>query len=156
MQSILSRWSGGEKVLGVGMSLVAVSLAVTAVPTIALAHGNTKVVGSPRAGNGLFVSTCGVCHTLKAAGAAGKVGPNLDRVPLPEGTIIRAITNGGATVMTKAAATNYTTQMLAYKGALTPQQITNIAAYVYVSTHKPAAGTTTTTTTTASTTTTSG
>jgi mono/diheme cytochrome c family protein len=150
MQSILSRWPGGEKIPGVRSSLVAVSLAVTAaVPAIALAHGNTKVVGSPRAGKGYFVSTCGVCHTLKAAGTAGKVGPNLDRVPLPEATIIKAITNGGATIMSKAAAAKYTTQMVAYKGALTGEQITNIAAYVYVSTHnKPAVGTTTTTVTT--------
>jgi mono/diheme cytochrome c family protein len=155
MQSILSRWSGAEKIPGVWVSFVAVSLAVAAaVPAIALAHGNTKVVGSPRAGKGYFVSTCGVCHTLRAAGTAGKVGPNLDKVPLLEATIIKAITNGGATVMSKAAAAKYTTQMLAYKGALTTEQITNIAAYVYVSTHRPVASTTTTTATT--TTTTSG
>ena len=57
--------------------------------------------------------------------------------PLTEPVIIKAITNGGATVMTKAAAAKYTTQMVPYKGALTTEQINNIAAYVYVSTHKP-------------------
>ena len=46
------------------------------------------------------------CHTLKAAGAVGNIGPNLDKTAkaLTEATIIKAITNGGASVMTKAAA----------------------------------------------------
>jgi cytochrome c6 len=107
-------------------------------PTFAVAHGSAKIVGSPKAGKPLFVSTCGVCHTLKAAGTAGIVGPNLDKVgPLTEPVIIKAIRNGGATVMTKAAAAKYSTQMVAYKGALSTEQINNIAAYLYVSTHKP-------------------
>ncbi len=32
-------------------------------------------------GKQLFVSNCGPCHTLAAAGADGVVGPNLDRGP---------------------------------------------------------------------------
>ncbi len=119
---------------GVGAALM---LAV-AIPALALAHGSSRVIGNPKAGKPLFVSTCGVCHTLKAAGTVGSVGPNLDKVaPLTEPVIIKAITNGGATVMTKAAAAKYTTQMVPYKGALTTEQINNIAAYLYVSTHKP-------------------
>jgi mono/diheme cytochrome c family protein len=114
------------------------ALAVSAgIPAAAVAHSSTKVVGSPRAGKPLFVSTCGVCHTLKAAATVGTVGPNLDKVtPLTEPVIVKAITNGGATVMTKAAAAKYTTQMVAYRGALTPAQIQNIAAYLYVAMHK--------------------
>ncbi len=124
---------GGGWLVGV----VAALMLAIAIPTFALAHDSAKIVGNPKAGKLLFVSTCGVCHTLKAAGTVGSVGPNLDKVaPLTEPVIIRAITNGGATVMTKAAAAKYATQMVPYKGALTGAQIDNIAAYVYVSTHK--------------------
>jgi sulfite dehydrogenase len=130
--SALSRWFGDEKLAGVAVVL---ALAGT-VPVAALAGSSTKLVGNPKIGKQPFVSTCGVCHTLKDAGTVGKIGPNLDRVPLPEPTIIAAITNGGATVMSKAAASRYSTQMVAYKGVLTTVQIENIAAYVYISTHK--------------------
>ena len=117
---------------------VAALMLAVAIPALALAHRSAGIIGRPKAGKPLFVSTCGVCHTLKAAGTVGTVGPNLDKVaPLTEPVIIKAITNGGATVMTKAAAAKYATQMVPYKGALTTEQIDNIAAYVYVSTHKP-------------------
>jgi mono/diheme cytochrome c family protein len=37
--------------------------------------------GDPAAGKAVFVSqNCGTCHTFSAAGATGKVGPNLDQV----------------------------------------------------------------------------
>jgi mono/diheme cytochrome c family protein len=122
----------------VRFGVIAALMLAVAIPALALAHGTSRIVGSPKAGKPLFVSTCGVCHTLKAAGTVGSVGPNLDKVaPLTEPVIIKAITNGGATVMTKAAAAKYSTQMVPYKGALTTEQINNIAAYVYVSTHKP-------------------
>ena len=55
---------------------------------------------------------------------------------LPEATIIKAITNGGSTVMTKAQIAKYSTQMTPYKGVLSPAVINNIAAFVYTSTHK--------------------
>ncbi len=119
-------------------TLAALLLLAAAIPTAALAHRSTKVVGNAKAGKPQFVSTCGVCHTLRPARTTGTIGPNLTNVVLTEQTIIKAIANGGATVMTKAAASKYTTTMVAYKGVLTPTQIDNIAAYVYVSTHKPA------------------
>ena len=118
--------------------VIAALMLAVAIPALAFAHGSSRIIGNPKAGKTLFVATCGVCHTLKAAGTVGSVGPNLDKVaPLTEPVIIKAITNGGATVMTKAAAAKYTTQMVPYKGALTTEQINNIAAYLYVSTHKP-------------------
>ena len=55
-------------------------VAVATVPTVALADRAAKVVGNPKAGKPIFVSTCAVCHTLKAAGALGKIGPNLDQL----------------------------------------------------------------------------
>ena len=59
-------------------------VAVATVPTVALADRAAKVVGNPKAGKPIFVSTCAVCHTLKAAGALGKIGPNLDRTRLSQ------------------------------------------------------------------------
>jgi mono/diheme cytochrome c family protein len=117
-------------------TLAALLVLAAAVPASGLAYRSTRVVGNAKAGKNLFVTTCGVCHTLKAAATVGTIGPNLGEVSLSEPTIIKAITNGGWTVMTKAAASRYTTQMVAYKAVLTPGQINNIAAFVYLSTHK--------------------
>jgi mono/diheme cytochrome c family protein len=116
------------------LTLVAV-VAIATLPTVALGDRTAKVVGNPKAGKPLFVSTCAVCHTLSAAAALGKIGPNLDRTRLTQAVIIKAITDGGASVMSKAATARYTTHMPAYKGVLSPDQIKNVSAYVYLSTH---------------------
>jgi mono/diheme cytochrome c family protein len=62
---------------------------------------------------------CSGCHTLKAAGATGTVGPNLDqlagKLTLP--IVIRQVTNGGAI-------------MPPFKSKLTPAQIQAVAQYV--------------------------
>ena len=116
------------------VTLVAV-VAIATVPTAALGDRTAKVVGNPKAGKPIFVSTCAVCHTLKAAAALGTIGPDLDRTRLTQAVIIKAITDGGASVMSKAAAAKYTTHMTAYKGVLSPDQIKNVSAYVYLSTH---------------------
>ena len=98
-----------------------------------------KLVGNASAGKALFVSKCGVCHQLKAAGTVGTIGGSLDKVKLTEGQIIQAITLGGAAVMTKAALAKFPTQMTGFKGTLTTTQINNIAAYEYTATHSPTA-----------------
>jgi mono/diheme cytochrome c family protein len=119
------------------LGLAAAIAVAIGVPAAALAHRDTapKIVGNPRAGKPVFQTTCGVCHMLKAAGSVGNIGPDLNKVTLSEAVIIKAITNGGATVMTKAQAARYTTQMTAYKNALTTARIQDIAAFVYTSTH---------------------
>jgi cytochrome c oxidase subunit 2 len=47
-------------------------------------HGQTKAVSSPNAsvsGSAVFKNNqCGSCHSLKAAGATGKIGPDLDQL----------------------------------------------------------------------------
>ena len=105
----------------------------------ALGHrsANAPLVGNSKAGKTVFVSTCGACHTLKAAGTQGQVGPNLDKVKpaLTQALLIKAITNGGSSIMTKAAVAKYTTTMTAYK-YLGLKTIQNISRYVYESTHK--------------------
>jgi cytochrome c551/c552 len=55
----------------------------TAAPTTTKAAATTTAAAAPSAnGKAIFVSAgCGACHTFKAAGANGKVGPDLDTAP---------------------------------------------------------------------------
>ena len=98
----------------------------------ALGHPSTTppLVGNSKAGKVVFLSTCGACHTLKAAGTQGQIGPVLDKVPLTQALLIKAITNGGSSIMTKAQIAKYTTQMTPYKGVLSATQIKQVAEYL--------------------------
>jgi mono/diheme cytochrome c family protein len=60
---------------------------------------------------------CGSCHTLKDAGATGKVGPDLDTLKPSEPVVERQVTNGGGA-------------MPAFRGQLTPAEIKAVAKYV--------------------------
>ena len=42
----------------------------------------------------LFGQHCAVCHTLSAANAIGKVGPNLDMLKPPKAEVLHVIANG--------------------------------------------------------------
>ena len=66
---------------------------------------------------------CGVCHTLKAAGSAGNIGPDLDQLKPPMSQIIYAVTNGIGV-------------MQAWEGILTNEEIEAVAYYVFNSTNK--------------------
>ena len=66
---------------------------------------------------------CGVCHTLKAAGSAGNIGPDLDQLKPPMSQIIYAVTNGIGV-------------MQAWEGILTYEEIEAVAYYVFNSTNK--------------------
>jgi len=125
------------------VSLVATALSATVACLAsssalgANANSATTIVGNASAGKSLFVAKCGTCHTLKAAATLGTLGPNLGTVAptLSETTIIAAITNGGASVMTKAAVAKYAVSMPADKDIISTADIENIAAFVYTSTH---------------------
>jgi mono/diheme cytochrome c family protein len=77
---------------------------------------------TPAAGGGghgakLFSDNSASCHTLKAPGASGKVGPDLDQLrPGPQLVTSQVNTGGGA--------------MPSFKGKLTDEQIKAIADYV--------------------------
>jgi mono/diheme cytochrome c family protein len=81
------------------------------------------VQGDPVAGKKVFETAgCTACHTLKAAGSTGTVGPNLDQLKPAEAVIVHQVEVGGG-------------PMPAFKDQLTPKQIQDVAAFVYTSTH---------------------
>jgi mono/diheme cytochrome c family protein len=97
----------------------ATTTAATTTPTTTAA---TKP-GDPTAGQAVFETAgCGGCHTLHAAGATGTAGPNLDQLKPLLARIVLQVNQGGG-------------PMPAYKGQLTDQQIQDVSAYVYASTH---------------------
>ncbi len=49
------------------------------------ATGEQKVPANLKAGQALFQTNCGTCHTLYAAGTDGNFAPNLDELLAPSG-----------------------------------------------------------------------
>jgi mono/diheme cytochrome c family protein len=53
-----------------------------------------KLTANEKTGRELFGSHCAVCHTLAAANAMGKVGPNLDMIKPSYSLVVHTINNG--------------------------------------------------------------
>ena len=66
---------------------------------------------------------CGVCHTLKAAGSDGQIGPNLDELKPQIPQIIHVVVNGIGV-------------MQPWKDILTTEEIEAVAYYIFNSTSK--------------------
>jgi cbb3-type cytochrome c oxidase subunit III len=77
--------------------------------------GNTKALGTD--GKKIFSAECSSCHTLKAAGATGTVGPNLDQLRPSKAIVQHQVEVGGGV-------------MPAFKGKLTDAQIAAVASFV--------------------------
>ncbi len=56
--------------------------------------GGIKLNAAEKTGRELFGEHCAVCHTLAAANAIGKVGPNLDQLMPPALLVLNTINNG--------------------------------------------------------------
>ena len=56
--------------------------------------GGYKLTAAEKQGRQLFGEHCAVCHTLAAANAIGKVGPNLDTIQPTEKLVLHTITYG--------------------------------------------------------------
>lgn len=56
--------------------------------------GGLRLNAAQKSGRELFGSHCAVCHTLAAANAIGKVGPNLDTLKPPASLVLHTINNG--------------------------------------------------------------
>ena len=81
-----------------------------------------SVEGDAANGEKVFASAgCGGCHTLKAAGSTGNVGPNLDDAKPDVGLVVDRVTNGQGV-------------MPSFKGQLSEQEIADVAQYVVEST----------------------
>jgi mono/diheme cytochrome c family protein len=76
------------------------------------------VSGTQTAGAQVFASAgCGGCHTLKAAGATGAIGPNLDQVRPSAATVAAIVRSGGGS-------------MPSFAGKLSDAQIAAVGSYV--------------------------
>ena len=74
--------------------------------------------GAAPDGKAIFAEAgCGGCHTLKAAGATGTVGPNLDDAKPPKALVIDRVTNGKGV-------------MPSFKDSYSAEQIAAVADYV--------------------------
>jgi mono/diheme cytochrome c family protein len=79
--------------------------------------------GDAEAGKQIFAEQgCGSCHTLEAAGSSGTIGPNLDDAKPSHDLIVERVTNGMS-------------PMPSFKDTLSEQQIQDVAAFVFESTH---------------------
>jgi len=107
------------------------ALPVRAQPGGAETGGGTETGGTETGGTGtgggaaagpdgkaIFASAgCSGCHTLKAAGSNGNVGPNLDDAKPPKELVVERVTNGKA-------------PMPSFKGQLSPEEIEAVADFV--------------------------
>jgi mono/diheme cytochrome c family protein len=93
---------GSNTVVAVVFTIVMLGLGI-ALPLVIL-HGNhanasdqvggVKLTANAKSGRSLFGQHCAVCHTLAAANAIGKVGPNLDVLKPPATLVLHTIENG--------------------------------------------------------------
>ena len=60
------------------------------------ARGGVELSADQAEGRRLFTYNCGMCHTMKAANTAGRVGPNLDEMRPPKALTLDAIDKGRA------------------------------------------------------------
>jgi cytochrome c6 len=82
-----------------------------------------EATGDAEAGKQIFAEQgCGSCHTLEAAGSSGNIGPNLDEAQPSHDLIVERVTNGMS-------------PMPSFKDTLSEQQIQDVAAFVFESTH---------------------
>jgi mono/diheme cytochrome c family protein len=93
---------GARRVFGVAFVILYVAFGL-ALPAVLLTgnHANAnaqvggiKLTSAEKTGRELFGQHCGFCHTLAAANAIGKVGPNLDTLQPAESLVLRTIQNG--------------------------------------------------------------
>jgi mono/diheme cytochrome c family protein len=97
--------TGGRRAFPLIIVLIYVALGI-AVPAAVIAtdknrdsipEANVKDLTSlQKEGADLFGQRCRMCHTLKAANATGKTGPNLDDAPRNKALVLDAIEKGRA------------------------------------------------------------
>ncbi len=96
---------GYRRTVGAVTGLVIIVIGV-AVPALVLANnsdnqaerapGGITLTASQERGRSIFARDCATCHTLRAANAVGRVGPNLDQLHPPKALVLDAIAKGRA------------------------------------------------------------
>lgn len=80
--------------------------------------GGGKTITAATDGAQIFKeATCASCHTLAAAGAEGRIGPNLDNVKPSASVVVDTVTKGDGS-------------MPAFSGRLSTEQIKAVGDYV--------------------------
>ena len=87
----------------------------------------TTTVASAVDGKQIFISNCGSCHRLGAAGTTGSVGPNLDQLKPNVATVEQQVRNGGG-------------GMPSFEGRLSNAQIAAVSKYVAQNAGKVSSG----------------
>ena len=94
---------GGRRAIA-AVALGIIVLTGIAVPAVILlssddarsAPGGVELTAAEESGRQVFAERCATCHTLSAANAVGKVGPNLDTLRPPKELTLNAIEQGRA------------------------------------------------------------
>jgi mono/diheme cytochrome c family protein len=116
------------------MTLVLLAVFGVAITAVVATRGHgAKVVGDSARGKVLFKGYCAECHTLRAAGASGRFGPNLDNMQPSYALVANQIETGG----TGGAGLPPTARLTFGPGihTFTTSDIHDIAAFVVLSTH---------------------
>ena len=114
---------GGEEVSPTPETIEGTPPAASTTAATTTEESTTSLQGDASNGEKVFASAgCGGCHTLKAAGSTGNVGPNLDDAKPDVGLVVDRVTNGQGV-------------MPSFKGQLSEQEIADVAQYVFESTH---------------------
>jgi mono/diheme cytochrome c family protein len=104
--------------LGTGLAIPALIIALSSGGDTADAKG-VELTASETRGRELFVRNCSNCHTLSAANAVGRTGPNLDTLRPPAALVRDAIVKGRARGLGQMPA-----------GLLTGEDVDDVSAFV--------------------------
>ncbi|HEY5188359.1 MAG TPA: c-type cytochrome [Solirubrobacteraceae bacterium] len=100
--TLQSQSRGGRRFAAVMFAIIYVAFGI-AIPAVTLAGNSARasrqyagltLTSSEKRGRELFGEHCAVCHTLAAANAYGKVGPNLDLLAPPQSLVLHTIAYG--------------------------------------------------------------
>jgi mono/diheme cytochrome c family protein len=100
-------WATIVVLVAFGVSVPALVLAFNSAHRASAAPSGVHLDASATRGRTLFARACATCHTLHAANAVGRVGPNLDVLRPPKALILDAIANGRARGMGQMPALLY-------------------------------------------------
>jgi mono/diheme cytochrome c family protein len=101
-ETLQTRTWGGRRATALIFAVVYIGFGV-ALPLVFLTGNSAnassqfagiKLTRADKMGRELFGQHCGVCHTLAAANAIGKVGPNLDTIQPSQDLVLHTIIHG--------------------------------------------------------------